>query len=59
MNKRRRKKRDKKILVVVKVDQETKTVTIGNLYDYNLIFGKKRKYEPRKIHGITRKQLQP
>lgn len=35
MNKRQRKKRDKKIFVVVKVDQETKTVTIGNLYDYN------------------------
>lgn len=39
MNKRQRKKRDKKILVVSKVCHGTGTVTFSNLHDYTVTNG--------------------
>ncbi len=37
MNKRQRKKRDKKRFIVVAVDQEKKIITIGNLHDWKKV----------------------
>ena len=44
MNKRQRKKRDKKTLVVIRVDTsgENKTITFGNLYDWKKENGQKK-----------------
>ncbi len=51
MNKRRRKKRDKKTWVVIRVDtsDENRTVTFGSLYDW------KKENESKQIHTTPRK----